>query len=183
MVASGFIHIYKINKVLFLCHIYQIHSDQHVFMWHPVGTFSILTFENKTFFKKLEYHFLAESTKIENVTFTKLPRQKPVLRQIERRYINGPLTKKRDLPVTTFRSSCPEVFLEIFQIHRKTPAPESLLCRPATLFKKIFSCEAALPLQQEQWVYNTRKVEKIFREIWEYEYSVERVCWEIWTLR
>ena len=32
-------------------------------------TFSILTFENKTFFKKLEYRFLAESTKTENATF------------------------------------------------------------------------------------------------------------------
>ena len=38
-------------------------------MWHPVETFSILTFENETFFKKLEYRFLAESTKIENATF------------------------------------------------------------------------------------------------------------------
>ena len=46
---------------------------------------------------------------------TKLPRQKPVLRQIEQRYINGPITKNRDLPVTTFRSSRPEVFLEILQ--------------------------------------------------------------------
>ena len=38
-------------------------------MWHPVKTFSILTFENETFLKKLEYRFLAESTKIENATF------------------------------------------------------------------------------------------------------------------
>ena len=37
-------------------------------MWHLVETFSILTVENKTFFKKLEYRFLAESTKIENAT-------------------------------------------------------------------------------------------------------------------
>ena len=50
----------------YLC---QIHSDRHVFMWHPVETFSILTVENKTFFKKLEYRFLAESTKTENATF------------------------------------------------------------------------------------------------------------------
>ena len=32
-------------------------------------TFSILTFEKETFFKKLEYRFLAESTKIENARF------------------------------------------------------------------------------------------------------------------
>ena len=34
--------------------------------------------ENKTFFKKLEYHFLVERTKIEKASF-----QKPMLRQIE----------------------------------------------------------------------------------------------------
>ena len=68
---------------------------------------------------------------------TKLPRQKPVLRQIEQRYINGPITKNRDLPVTTFRSSRPEVFSEILQnSQEKTPAPESPLCRPTTLCKK-----------------------------------------------
>ena len=32
-------------------------------------TFSILPFENETFFKNLEYRFLAESTKIGNATF------------------------------------------------------------------------------------------------------------------
>ena len=40
----------------------------------------------KTCFKKLEYHFLVETTKTENASYqfhTKLPRQKPMFRQIE----------------------------------------------------------------------------------------------------
>ena len=38
-------------------------------MQWKLWTFSILTFENETFFKKLEFRFLAESNKIENATF------------------------------------------------------------------------------------------------------------------
>ena len=57
----------------------------------------------QTFFKKLEYHFLVESTKIENAVFvdTKLPFQKPILRQIEWWVQNGTITENGDLPVTT----------------------------------------------------------------------------------
>ena len=51
--------------------------DQHVFMWQLakiLNVFNSLTlkqifWETKHFFKKLEYRFLAESTKIENELF------------------------------------------------------------------------------------------------------------------
>ena len=51
--------------------------DQHVFMWQSVKVsnfFNILTLKQifwkaKTFFKKLEYRFLVETTKIENTSF------------------------------------------------------------------------------------------------------------------
>ena len=51
--------------------------DRHVFMWQSVkvsNVFNTLTlkqifWKTKTFFKKLEYRFLVESTKIENASF------------------------------------------------------------------------------------------------------------------
>ena len=51
--------------------------DRHVFIWQSMkilSDFNTLTLklnflENKTFFKKLEYCFLVESTKIENASF------------------------------------------------------------------------------------------------------------------
>ena len=51
--------------------------DRHVFMWQwleilnviYVLTLKQINWKMKTFFKKLEYCFLVESTKIENVTF------------------------------------------------------------------------------------------------------------------
>ena len=51
--------------------------DRHVFMWQSLGilnvyntvTFKQIIWKTKTFFKKLEYRFLVESTKIEKVTF------------------------------------------------------------------------------------------------------------------
>ena len=51
--------------------------DRHVFMWQSVkvsNVFNTLTlkqifWKTKTFFKKLEYHFLVENTKIENASF------------------------------------------------------------------------------------------------------------------
>ena len=48
-----------------------------------------------------EYRFLVESTKLKTRHFhAKLPRQKPMLRQIEWRVQNGPITKNGVLPVT-----------------------------------------------------------------------------------
>ena len=58
--------------------------------------------KTKTFFKKLEYSFLVETTKIESTSFpfkTALS-EKPMLRQIEWRLQNGHITKSGVLPVT-----------------------------------------------------------------------------------
>ena len=55
--------------------------------------------ENKTFFKKLEYCFFVERTKIEKASFPKLPYQKPMLIQIEWWLQNGPITENEVLPV------------------------------------------------------------------------------------
>ena len=57
--------------------------------------------ETKTFFKKLDYRFLVQTTKIENTLF---PFENPlsdILIQIERRLQNGPTTESGVLPVTT----------------------------------------------------------------------------------
>ena len=79
-------------------------------MWQSVKTltvFNTLTlkqifWKTKTFLKKLEYAFLVESTKIGNKSFhTKLPFQKPILKQIEWWVQNGPITKSGVLSVTT----------------------------------------------------------------------------------
>ena len=60
----------------------------------------------QTLFKKLEYRFLVESTKIGNITFpyktAKLLCQKPMLRQIAWGVQNGPITKNGVLPVTKY---------------------------------------------------------------------------------
>ena len=63
----------------------------------------------QNFFKKLEYPFLVESTKIDSTTFLyKLLCQKPMLRQIEWGVQNGPTTKNGVLPVASnfFRKFC-----------------------------------------------------------------------------
>ena len=60
-------------------------------------------------FKKLEYRFLVESTKIENTIFPyKMFCQKPMLEQIEWGVQNGPITKNEVLPVINlfFRKFC-----------------------------------------------------------------------------
>ena len=84
--------------------------DRHDFMWQSVkvsDVFNTLTLEQifwktKTFFKKLEYSFLFETTKIENASFPfRTACQKSMLRQIEWWIQNGPITKSGVLPVTT----------------------------------------------------------------------------------
>ena len=75
--------------------------------------------KTKTFFEKLEYHFLVETTKIENTSFPfKLLCQTPMLRQIEWRLQNWPTTNSGVLPVTalffweicfSFSTSCKEL--------------------------------------------------------------------------
>ena len=87
-----------------------------IFRWQSEeisNVFNTLTlrqifWKTKTFFKKLEYRFLVEHTKTENASIhTKLLYQKPMLRQTEWLVQNGPIIKKRVLPVTT-------LFLENF---------------------------------------------------------------------
>ena len=81
-------------------------KDRHVFMWQSVKVSNVFNTstgkeifrKTKYFLKKLEYRFLVESTKNFH---TKLACQKPMLRQIEWRVQNGPITKKGVLPATT----------------------------------------------------------------------------------
>ena len=84
--------------------------DRYVFMWQSVKVSNVLNtltlkqifWKTKTFFKKLKYCFLVEATKIENTPFPfKLLCQKPMLKQIEWRLQNGPITTSGILPVTT----------------------------------------------------------------------------------
>ena len=79
-------------------------------MWQPVKTLSVFQqfnfetdfLENEIFFKILEYWFFVESTKIETHHFhTKLPYEKPILRQAGWWVQNGPITKNKVLPETT----------------------------------------------------------------------------------
>ena len=87
-------------------------SDRHIFMWQSVkisNVFNTLTLKHifwktKTIFKKLEYHFLVETTKIENISFsfeTALSEANVKTSKIEWRLKNGPITKSGVLPVNT----------------------------------------------------------------------------------
>ena len=85
--------------------------DRHDLMWQSVkilNVFNTLTLKQtfwkiNTFFKKLEYSFFVESTKIENASFpckteiseANVKANKMVLQ-------NGPITKNGVLPATTF---------------------------------------------------------------------------------
>ena len=81
---------------------------RHVFMWQSVkvsNVFYILTlkqifWKTKTFFQKREYRLKPLKLKTHHFHL-KLLCQKPMLRQIERRLQNGPITKSGALPVTT----------------------------------------------------------------------------------
>ena len=58
--------------------------------------------KTKTFLKKPGYNFLVERITIENVIFPyKLPYQNPMLRQIEWKVQNLPITKNEVLSLTT----------------------------------------------------------------------------------
>ena len=79
-------------------------------MWQSVETSNVFNtlvlreifWKTKDHFKKLDYRFLVESTKIENASFLyKLPYQKPMLKQIEWWLQDGHITKNGLLPVTT----------------------------------------------------------------------------------
>ena len=73
-------------------------------------TLKQIFWKKKAFFKKLEYHFLVETTEIKTHHFhSKLLCQKPMLRDIEWQLQNGPITKSGVLPVSTlfFRTFFP----------------------------------------------------------------------------
>ena len=65
-------------------------------------TLKQIFWKRETFFKKLEYCLLVESSRLKTDQFpTKLPYEKPMLRQIEWWIQNEPFTKNRVLTVTT----------------------------------------------------------------------------------
>ena len=77
-------------------------------MWQSVKVskvFNTLTlkqifWKTKPFFKKLEYSFLVETTKIESTSFPfKTALSEAMLRETEWRLQNGPFTKSGVLPV------------------------------------------------------------------------------------
>ena len=79
-------------------------------MWQWVNSlkvFNTLTlkqifWKTKIFFKKLEYRFELKTLRLKTHHFhTKLPHQKPMIRQIEWWLQNGPIKKNGDLPVTS----------------------------------------------------------------------------------
>ena len=94
----------EIFKIAFLL------SYRYVFMWQSLkisSAFNTLTLKKifrktKTFFKKLENHFLVEKTKTENATLilNKATTQKPVLRQIEWGVQYRSIIKRGILPVS-----------------------------------------------------------------------------------
>ena len=60
-----------------------------------------ISWKTKAFFKKLEYGFLAETTKIENTSFPfKTALSEASVKTIVWRLQNGPITKTGVLPVT-----------------------------------------------------------------------------------
>ena len=84
--------------------------NQHFSRWHSLGILKVFNtttlkqflLKTKTFFKKLKYRFLVESTKIENATFpNKIVLSETNVRQIEWRVQNGPAAKDGVSPVTT----------------------------------------------------------------------------------
>ena len=84
--------------------------DRYVFMWQSadiLDVFSTLNlkqifWKTKTFFKKLKYSFLVESTKIGNASFPyKITISESNVKQILWGVQNGPITKNGVLPVTS----------------------------------------------------------------------------------
>ena len=98
--------------LLWIFKIVSVFRDRHVFMWQPLeisNIFNTLTlkqifWETKTFFKKLEYHFLVENDQIERASFPNKSTQKPMLREVEwvqNGVQNGSITKNG-----VFASNC-----------------------------------------------------------------------------
>ena len=120
-------------------------------MWQTVkilNVFNTLTlkqifWKTKTFFEKLEYRLLVESTKIESASFhTKLPYQKPMLRQIKWWLQNGPITKNGVLPVTTlfFWKFCFSLRTSYKELICCTNNPNAHICTFCKRWSFIWRC-------------------------------------------
>ena len=73
--------------------------DQHAFLWQSLEILNNFnTFERHKLFKKLEYRFLVESTKIDSISALSEANVKTNKWRVQ----NWPITKNRVLPVTTF---------------------------------------------------------------------------------
>ena len=115
---------------------------------HPVETFSILTFENETFFKKLEYRFLAESTKIENATFPYKTATSEASVKTNRTEIHKwTYHKEQRFASNYFQKQSPRGVLRNFAKFTRKHLHQSLRCAGLQLYLKkrtlaqMFSCE------------------------------------------
>ena len=136
--------------------------DGHVFMWQSVkilNVFSTLTLKQiiwkmKTFFKKLEYSFLVESTKIEEVSFPykKLQYQKLILRKIEWWLQNGPITKSSVVPVTTllFWKFCFSLRTPYKELICCTNNPNAHICTFCKCWSFLWQCFSPVSILNSQ---------------------------------
>ena len=132
----------------FITYSYEIHSDQHFFMWYPVETFSIRNFENGTFFKKLEYRFLGESSKIGNATFPFKTATSEASVKINRTEIHKwTYHKEQRFANNYFQKQSPRGVLKNFAKFTGKHLHQSLRCAGLQLYLKkkilaqMFSCE------------------------------------------
>ena len=133
-------------------------------MWQSVeilNVFSTLTLKKvflktKTFFKKLEYNFLVESTKIENASFPhKTVISKANVRQIEWWVQNGPITKSRVFPVTTlfFWRFCFSLRTSYKELIWCTNDPNAHICTFCKRWSFIWRCFFLVSILKEYWKF------------------------------
>ena len=123
-------------------------------MWQSVEVlnfFSILTFkqifwETETFFKKLEYHFLVENTKIENALFPyKVAISETNVKTNRMVSANGPITKNEILTLCYFLFLTLCYFLFQLNISHKeliwcTNDPNFYICTFCKCWSFIWQC-------------------------------------------
>ena len=111
-------------------------------MWQWVNSLKVfntltlkqISWKKKTFFKKLEYRFLVESTKIKNASFPyKTAISEANVKKNKMLTKNGPITKNGVLPVTT-------LFFWKFCFSLRTTYTEFVFCtnNPNALFCTFF---------------------------------------------
>ena len=120
-------------------------------MWQSVkilNVFSTLTLKQifwriKTFFKKLEYRFLVESTKIENASFPyKTVISEANVKTNKMVTKNGPIRKKEVLPVTTlfFWKFCFSLRTSYKELICCTNNPNAHICTFCKRWRFIWGC-------------------------------------------